>query len=202
MGVTKNSALRGLHNRNFNPHSRNGSDANKSDHEFEIGISIHTPAMGVTCTMAWVKQYLQISIHTPAMGVTIFQPFCFKIFSISIHTPAMGVTDAVQLVLHFLWFQSTLPQWEWRVATSLFCSVASISIHTPAMGVTALAYLYRGVWQFQSTLPQWEWLFLLSVVKFRFRFQSTLPQWEWPVFPVLVYCQKNFNPHSRNGSDL
>ena len=60
---------------NFNPHSRKGSDFDRFRVIIrEFDISIHTPARGVT---EWAKlTYKQdvISIHTPARGVTISTP--------------------------------------------------------------------------------------------------------------------------------
>ena len=93
-GVTRVSAGRILYGRDFNPHSRKGSDIRQrsclwpilnfnphsrkgSDHGLLIGqavpilISIHTPAKGVTRRLKQIAQRAFISIHTPAKGVTI-----------------------------------------------------------------------------------------------------------------------------------
>ena len=80
-----------------------------------MGISIHTPAKGVTtegktyvdpkfnfnphsrkgsdaCPDDTFVDTLNISIHTPAKGVTVKDRVCFGHTVISIHTPAKGVT--------------------------------------------------------------------------------------------------------------
>ena len=57
---------------NFNPHSREGSDAD--DVLVKVvyqKISIHTPAKGVTIPILQKTFRLGISIHTPAKGVTL-----------------------------------------------------------------------------------------------------------------------------------
>ena len=103
-------------NTNFNPHSREGSDAMANGYKENLTIiSIHTPAKGVT--IAVHKQLLDtlISIHTPAKGVTNNLPLSIFLFFISIHTPAKGVTV---------------------VCTNLDKYYYCISIHTPAKGVT------------------------------------------------------------------
>ena len=144
------------------------------------GISIHTPARGVTRqgTSQDDKTYL-ISIHTPARGVTNRGYGFSGGDSISIHTPARGVTPL-----------------DGDVSVRI-----EISIHTPARGVTAYASKTLQKSVFQSTLPQGEWqqLFIqLSAfdkhfnphsrkgsdnehpdVRYGYAFQSTLPQGEW-----------------------
>ena len=80
------------HKTNFNPHSREGSDHIKQNWAFDCGISIHTPAKGVTALVEMETNVSNISIHTPAKGVTESALYCNGIFRISIHTPAKGVT--------------------------------------------------------------------------------------------------------------
>ena len=56
---------------NFNPHSREGSDgAAVTGGSQAQGISIHTPAKGVTTEYKRTTSKQGISIHTPAKGVT------------------------------------------------------------------------------------------------------------------------------------
>ena len=55
---------------NFNPHSRKGSDLSIAVGCGFYGISIHTPARGVTMKHIVVQDIKSISIHTPARGVT------------------------------------------------------------------------------------------------------------------------------------
>ena len=99
----------------FNPHSRKGSDVihlalitggyrfqstlpqgewphDSKNNRFITGISIHTPARGVTFLAIRFCKPHEISIHTPARGVTLLNPTYYGIIKISIHTPARGVT--------------------------------------------------------------------------------------------------------------
>ena len=56
---------------NFNPHSREGSDADfEATYPLAV-ISIHTPAKGVTINEQDEWFSYDISIHTPAKGVTV-----------------------------------------------------------------------------------------------------------------------------------
>ena len=55
---------------NFNPHSREGSDDAGFYITYTQGISIHTPAKGVTTKADLEDGMVVISIHTPAKGVT------------------------------------------------------------------------------------------------------------------------------------
>ena len=143
--------------KDFNPHSRKGSDSVENIELTQEEISIHTPARGVTFICNLLNYYIKISIHTPARGVTDstsgtvkgtkdFNPHSRKgsdgitrvqfttIHRISIHTPARGVT----------------------IAYSVGGGRQSISIHTPARGVTFMLDCCRGLTLFQSTLPQGE----------------------------------------------
>ena len=123
---------------------------------YELEISIHTPAKGVTIYQTWKCSPQAISIHTPAKGVTYgvqadsietgnFNPHSREgsdndskdsqyALTISIHTPAKGVT------LPFI------------ITTNL----TPISIHTPAKGVTLLFRWFVLQLRFQSTLPRRE----------------------------------------------
>ena len=58
--------------RNFNPRSREGSDAEKRENPLLFfRISIHAPAKGATEMLNYVDGYPVISIHAPAKGATI-----------------------------------------------------------------------------------------------------------------------------------
>ncbi len=118
----------------FNPHSRKGSDNARTSGDHIFGISIHTPARGVTLYVHVNADNDTISIHTPARGVTHltkngrsylfnFNPHSRKgsdctacwnrdITRISIHTPARGVTERNGSPFSSQVFQSTLPQGE------------------------------------------------------------------------------------------
>ncbi len=69
-GVTILKLSTGTIYRNFNPHSREGSDGGGVYTFGEIAISIHTPAKGVTKRQGAGVFICKISIHTPAKGVT------------------------------------------------------------------------------------------------------------------------------------
>ena len=87
---------------NFNPHSREGSDEYKKDILYSRGISIHTPARGVTHQFLQPGRVVLISIHTPARGVTLTLPVSGQYsWDISIHTPARGVT-VPNIVYYFI----------------------------------------------------------------------------------------------------
>ena len=75
---------------NFNPRSREGSDAVEETIDSGRMISIHAPAKGAT-----TKFYNAHSID-----------------NISIHAPAKGATEEKHMDLGFLSFQSTLPRRE------------------------------------------------------------------------------------------
>ncbi len=141
----------------FNPHSRMGSDKTAEKVAQTEGVSIHTPAWGVTYAWRCVDRFPVVSIHTPAWGVTwyretyLFPKQSFNPHSrmgsdllsflyvggpghVSIHTPAWGVTLRHGAVLTDL----------------------KVSIHTPAWGVTRAIILCCGLTLFQSTLPHGE----------------------------------------------
>ena len=56
---------------NFNPRSREGSDADFPAHTPYQYISIHAPARGATCIKTYLQTKVTISIHAPARGATI-----------------------------------------------------------------------------------------------------------------------------------
>ena len=98
--------------RNFNPRSREGSDAINLDIELDIDISIHAPARGATQVRTprhrWTTDYNPRSRE----GSDSFHLSSRSHTAISIHAPARGATR-VRLALTLLWvFQSTLPRGE------------------------------------------------------------------------------------------
>ena len=56
---------------NFNPRSREGSDAQGAGHRRNVFISIHAPARGATLFFQLLETVHFISIHAPARGATI-----------------------------------------------------------------------------------------------------------------------------------
>ena len=78
-----------------------------------------------------------------------------------------------------------------------------ISIHAPARGATAIhTGLGFDLWVFQSTLPRGERLLLVSCVLVVCVFQSTLPRGERLLKVWIKTSKSNFNPRSREGSDI
>ena len=124
--------------RNFNPHSHEGSDGffqmpykdlknfNPHSHEGSDVFIIHK---------RWGD--LWISIHTPTKGATRNnRNVCISIF-ISIHTPTKGATQCrTRSTVGMLEFQSTLPRRERRYSDDWEKYSLCISIHTPTKGAT------------------------------------------------------------------
>ena len=97
---------------NFNPHSREGSDADFSDGEAsQTDFNPHSREGSDSAGVAFGR-LSGISIHTPAKGVTAPAPTETVYTSISIHTPAKGVTDYQETASGSPVFQSTLPRRE------------------------------------------------------------------------------------------
>ena len=102
--------------KDFNPHSRKGSDEYSKQATDRLIISIHTPARGVTGKRRRNSSSMQISIHTPARGVT--------------ENVTVSITCANDFNPHSRKGSD--------VATFLSLYLIQISIHTPARGVTVL----------------------------------------------------------------
>ncbi len=100
---------------------------------------------------------------------------------ISIHAPAKGATLIVNEARSILEFQSTLPRRERRGSRLMSTSTVMISIHAPAKGATRPVQVDSVLLQFQSTLPRRERHHLIASRPYR-------------LF--------NFNPRSREGSDV
>ena len=79
--------------RNFNPRSREGSDARYIRSVISPDISIHAPARGATLYGLLSPSKIHISIHAPARGATVIvDPGVVGSTTISIHAPARGAT--------------------------------------------------------------------------------------------------------------
>ena len=99
---------------------------------------------------------------------------------ISIHAPAKGATKSVTAYNRYVKFQSTLPRRE----RHMYCAT------------------WVSTWSFQSTLPRRERHRGDAVFTTTQTFQSTLPRRErLLVFTQFLY-HLDFNPRSREGSDL
>ena len=198
------------------PHDAQGKVTNEL-------ISIHTPARGVTFQCFRLPSKSVISIHTPARGVTPqFRKCHFAIF-ISIHTPARGVTSYILITSNGFEFQSTLPQGEWHDLYIQRVVIQFISIHTPARGVTRIRtpttvskkyfnpHSRKGSDHKIRNSPCYKVISIHTPARgvtctyylnpSNNEFQSTLPQGEWPRPRLSKRVKKNFNPHSRKGSD-
>ena len=122
---------------NFNPRSREGSDAILSRDPRNAEISIHAPARGATM-QAQKRAILQrISIHAPARGAT---RSLFRIAKAgSYFNPRSREGSDVNPLPRrgaSIRFQSTLPRGERQESTGRFPAPEFISIHAPARGAT------------------------------------------------------------------
>ena len=77
-----------------------------------------------------------------------------------------------------------------------------ISIHAPARGATLYGSYRFCPLLFQSTLPRGERQRALVNGYFASKFQSTLPRGERPSLCILCAVWVDFNPRSREGSDV
>ena len=131
--------------KDFNPHSRTGSDNIFGDALCNTVISIHTPARGVTLHPEDRIVYHDISIHTPARGVTNAPPGALFFCNISIHTPARVVTIFFALPSRANDISIHTPARGVTVQLKKKTGGQNISIHTPARGVTRLTSINRPV---------------------------------------------------------
>ena len=138
-----NDATNGKDGKDFNPRSREWSDARGRGGGAAEGISIHAPASGATG-----DEYLEllpesISIHAPASGATRKDLCCLQqgcdfnprsrewsdryipvivlLRHISIHAPASGATKPGRYLITFSGFQSTLPRVERQTQGQFLC---------------------------------------------------------------------------------
>ena len=124
---------------NFNPHSREGSDAvinYCNDRDWRI--SIHTPARGVTHSQEQLCWMICISIHTPARGVTTLTRWTASA-SINFNPHSREGSDLwfarlADRIYHFNPHSREGSDAQDREPVLFLC----ISIHTPARGVTLL----------------------------------------------------------------
>ncbi len=136
----------GLHTaapvRHFNPRSREGSDVPQDLHLLSaLCISIHAPAKGATWQAVRSRRVSHFNPRSREGSDRIAEPGTYDVASISIHAPAKGAT------IQPFWtaerspvFQSTLPRRERRdIPTPKVTPRHEISIHAPAKGATPLA---------------------------------------------------------------
>ena len=122
----------------FNPHSRTGSDGRGRGRRSDgAGVSIHTPARGVTSQERQAQRTQGVSIHTPARGVTMLCAGREVTYGVSIHTPARGVTiePSARVCAYACFNPHSRTGSDFHTAPASCCQPA-VSIHTPARGVT------------------------------------------------------------------
>ena len=97
----------------FNPHSRTGSDREALESRYLKGISIHTPARGVTRRDRGRGKAGAISIHTPARGVTPAEAGTLRRYGyFNPHSRTGSDTTGKTTGIRLIRFQSTLPHGE------------------------------------------------------------------------------------------
>ena len=210
--------------KNFNPRSREGSDLASKAINKELTISILAPARGATPHMFCRKKNCSISILAPARGATGECILQRVDDGISILAPARGATYACNIgytgsqfqsslprgerqpvviaPIGSQKFQSSLPRGERHVTPASVCQAVVISILAPARGATVIGSVLGGNTLFQSSLPRGE--------------RRSLPgsDCQYPRISILApargatnpldygFTHQNFNPRSREGSDL
>ena len=188
-------------------------------------ISIHAPARGATNTGSIF--IISIFHFNPRSreGSDRRKPAGVTGCKISIHAPARGATFLHMVVVFLLQiFQSTLPRGERHALLRQVTSYVVISIHAPARGAThknlCIMRLidfnprsregsdseyktgFLEVNPFQSTLPRGERLGNAGTQRLAAGFQSTLPRGERHYCHPYRSCERDFNPRSREGSDI
>ena len=165
---------------NFNPRSREGSDPPNPRAPSETVDFNPRSREGSDASPNLSDSATSISIHAPAKGATLF-------FTASLSSSQ---------------FQSTLPRRERPFAQTGLIPSNKISIHAPAKGATTPEFAMCRNFKFQSTLPRRERHRALTVPAFHIEFQSTLPRRERRSTTAAAPSRLNFNPRSREGSDL
>ena len=167
----------------FNPRSREGSDLTGSTlADTTRKISIHAPAKGATSPVASSSTSSIYFNPRSREGSDICQPY---------------------LAMFLLTFQSTLPRRERRTDCVIPSATSSISIHAPAKGATVFTRFFNSFKAISIHAPaKGATAFSIVSVSSFALFQSTLPRRERLLMSTKGQRQKNFNPRSREGSDL
>ena len=162
----------------FNPRSREGSDAPQKCEDVLHLISIRAPARGATQAFICYITCLVISIRAPARGATRDVGGFSDIQNISIRAPARGATllclschlsSEFQSALprgerllgssictQLVKFQSALPRGERLPDAGRVLNYRGISIRAPARGATLTHWSQLTSYKFQSALPRGE----------------------------------------------
>ena len=119
----------------FNPRSREGSDAHGCDACCAVIISIHAPAKGATTHGIVLAVNKDISIHAPAKGATC----------------GCALTES-----EYRLFQSTLPRRERLYRRAIASGDFIFQSTLPRRERPPQSWCYVEKWEFQSTLPRRE----------------------------------------------
>ena len=126
----------------------------------------------------------------------------FSFFAISIHAPAKGATMVKGILDRRKIFQSTLPRRERRLCSHVFLPPYEFQSTLPRRERHCQMAGCITTSQFQSTLPRRERPEAGAASKNAAIFQSTLPRRERRLVEFAGRRLLNFNPRSREGSDL
>ena len=170
--------------RYFNPRSREGSDAHSALRWSSVlPISIHAPARGATNqTAAEINLQYAFQSTLPRGERREFGRFgsIFWAFQSTLPRGERPVGDMLHVNLGK--FQSTLPRGERRLSNFSFIILICISIHAPARGATA---------EFVDLMTDMEGISIHAPAR-----GATI------LFSITPTPLKNFNPRSREGSDV
>ena len=135
-GATRCWRISRAGSRNFNPRSREGSDAFQQLYDRAERISIHAPVKGATAAAAHAASWSRISIHAPAKGATSRSWTVLDSAIISIHAPAKGATQAGERYREHVGHFNPRSREGSDFGKLLRHIPAVISIHAPAKGAT------------------------------------------------------------------
>ena len=222
-GSDGNDGTNGKDGKDFNPRSREWSDARGRGGGAAEGISIHAPASGATG-----DEYLEllpesISIHAPASGATRKDLCCLQqgcdfnprsrewsdryipvivlLRHISIHAPASGATQTADANKTTLQISIHAPASGATFNDQTFRPFMPISIHAPASGATRICLTFNFLSSISIHAPASGATCSSDKDRDTEPFQSTLPRVERrPVF-LTDNAVFHFNPRSREWSD-
>ncbi len=188
-------------------------------------ISIHAPAKGATKLATAMRQLMAISIHAPAKGATVHSFQVLPGLTISIHAPAKGATYMfVHAPCRNEYFNprsregsdNCVPRYSLYPENfnprsregSDKCAISAvlyslISIHAPAKGATSNSEMQQLSFYISIHAPAkgaTDTGLLNNTAPLPF--QSTLPRRERHFERGEINIYGDFNPRSREGSDL
>ena len=125
---------------NFNPRSRTGSDGRQPRYKHPQRISIHAPPRVATLRQYHLCEYCRISIHAPARVATITRDTTPQTDQISIHAPARGATYSAGETNAPTCYFNPRSRTGSDVTDRTAATTGGISIHAPARGATTTMY--------------------------------------------------------------